>query len=91
MGNIKFGSKQINHPTPASINLWVRVFTVTAGIFILWMPSSGIVGQHAQDLINSLLGLILALINGLAPLFGVQVTGKVDAADVTAIETEAKP
>lgn len=88
MATMKFGTSQLKNPTPSTVNLWVRVFTVTAGIFLLWMPPSGIVGQHMQDVINSLLGLMLALVNGLAPLFGVPISGKVPAEDVTAIDVK---
>lgn len=90
MADIKFGAAQVRNPTPSGINLWVRVFTVTAGIFLLWMPSSGLFNQHVQDVVNSLLGLLLALANGLAPLFGIQLGGNtVNVKDVSAVDESA--
>jgi hypothetical protein len=89
MGKIKFGVNQLNNATPSKVNLYVRAFTVAAGIFLGWMATSTLIGSHSKDVINGWLGLALMLANGLAPLFGVQLTGKVDAEDVTAIDTEA--
>lgn len=86
MANILFGVKQISKPTPANINRWVRVFTVTAAIFLAWMSTSNIVGPHSKDIINQVLGLALGLTNGLAPLFGVQLSGSVPAEDVKSVE-----
>jgi len=90
MADIKFGAAQVKNPTPSGVNLWVRVFTVSAGIFLLWMPSSGFINQHWQDILNSLLGLLLALANGLAPLFGIQLqSNTVSSKDVTAVDETA--
>lgn len=89
MATIKFGAKQIANPTPASVNVWVRVFTIVAGIFMGWMQTNDIIPAHAQGVISAILGLFLAIINGVAPLFGVPITGKVDAEDVAAISLPA--
>lgn len=88
MADVKFGTAQISKPTPANINLAVRIFTVTASIFMAWMATANIVGPHTKDILNQILGLLLGLANGLAPLFGVQVTGNIPAKDVTAVETK---
>lgn len=91
---MKFGTSQISNPTPSKINLWVRVFTVAAGIFMLWLPTAAFIGPHSQAYMNSILGLFVALSNGLAPLFGIEVSDnqKVPAKDVIAMEdnTETK-
>ena len=87
MPEISFGLNQISNPTPSKINLWVRVFTVSAAIFLAWMSTASVIGEHSKDIINQVLGLLLGLTNGLAPLFGVEVQGKVAARDVSAIDT----
>lgn len=86
---MKFGRDQIKHPTPASINFWVRVGTVSAGVLLTAMESfpyhtvSGLV----ESTIKWFLGLGIALGNGLAPLFGAEVESKtVPIEDVTAME-----
>ena len=88
MSDIKFGTKQINNPTPAGINLIVRIFTIVAGVFLGWMQTSPIIGIHYQAGISSILGLLLAIVNGIAPLFGVNTTQTViPKEDVAAMAT----
>lgn len=72
---MKFGRKQIGNPTPASINFWVRVWTVAGGVLLTGMESfpfhtvSGVI----ESTIKWFLGLTIALGNALAPLFGAEV------------------
>lgn len=90
MAEIKFGARQISKPTPANINLYVRIFTVTASAFIGWMQTSNLIGPHSQNAISSILGLCITLANLIAPLFGVEIQSSVVPADkVTAIETKS--
>lgn len=90
MAEVKFGTKQMSNPTPAGINLWVRVFTIVGGIFIGWMQTTNLIGPLTQGAISSILGLLLAIANGLAPLFGVDLGSAktVPVDQVTAVETE---
>lgn len=90
MADVKFGTAQISNPTPSRINLWVRVFTVTVAIFMGWMATASVMGPQTKDLLTQVLGLALALSNGLAPLFGVEVSGRVPADQVTAVDTIKK-
>jgi len=90
-----FGISQISNPTPSKINLWVRVYTVVAGIFLGWMTTTNLIGPHTQNTISSITGLTLALCNGIAPLFGIELSdngnSKVPVKDVTAMEEPVKP
>lgn len=88
MADIKFGPDQIKKPTPSQLNAWVRGFTVIGGIFMAWMATASIMGPHTKDIVNQVLGLLMGIANGVAPLFGVQVSGTVSAKDVTAIDTK---
>jgi hypothetical protein len=89
MAEVKFGTGQVNNPTPAGINLWVRIFTIVGGIFIGWMQTTNLIGPMTQGAISSILGLLLAIVNGLAPLFGVDISSKtVPTEKVTAIDTK---
>ena len=74
MANVTFGVPSINKPTPAGINKWVRVATVVIGIFLGWMNTNNLIPETSQDVINSLGGLVLAIINGVAPLFGIDIS-----------------
>lgn len=88
MASVKFGRKQINNPTPASLNFWVRVITVVVTTVIGWLTTtSDIFSPETLKIIIGVLSLILALCNGLAPLFGVQVEKEeIPVKDVTAVE-----
>ncbi len=87
-----FGIKQIRKPTPTSINRAVRIVTVIISVFISWMNTSTLIGKHSQDIINSISALIVGLINGLSPLFGVEVqpNEKVSVNDVSAMDAPSK-
>ena len=91
---IKFGTSQVGNPTPSKVNLWVRVFTVAAAIFMAWMATASVIGPNSKDVINQILGLLLGLTNGLAPLFGIELSGngrsKVEVENVTAMEEPKK-
>jgi hypothetical protein len=89
MAEIKFGTSQINNPTPSRINLIVRIFNVISGVFMGWMMTTpnGMIGTKTQAYISSILGLAIALVNGLAPLFGIELDRKTVPADqVTAMD-----
>lgn len=84
-----FGLTQISNPTPSIINLWARVITVVCGVFLAWMSTNDIVTPYWNHLLSGILGLVLALTNGLAPLFGVQISqSNVPTENVTAIDTD---
>lgn len=91
---IKFGVSQASNPTPSRINIWVRVFTVAAATFMAWMATANVIGPNTKDVINQILGLLLGLANGLAPLFGIELTSgeskKVSIEDVSAMEEPKK-
>jgi len=89
MGEVKFGTKQLSNPTPSKVNLWVRVFTVAGATFMAWMATASVMGPNTKDVVNQILGLLLGLANGLAPLFGVEINGQsVPAEDVTAVDID---
>ena len=83
-----FGFDQIKNPTPAIVNRRVRVATVVISVSLAWISTFSLMGPHKKEVISSILGLVLALINGLAPLYGVDVESKsVPTQDVASIET----
>lgn len=88
---IKFGVSQAKNPTPSKINLWVRVYTVTAGIFLGWMPTTNLIGTHTAGNISGIVGLSLLLANGIAPLFGIELSGRVDKVAVEDVSSMDEP
>lgn len=93
MANIRFGANQISNPTPSRINLIVRIFNVVAGVFMGWMMTTpnGMIGLKTQGYISSILGLAIALVNGIAPLFGIELDRKTVPADQVTAMDEKKP
>lgn len=86
-----FGLSQRNKPTPERINVIAKVLTATIGIFIGWTGTNDILPPRLENVLTSILGLVLLLIPVLIPLFGVDVpTATVPTKDVTSIETDPK-
>lgn len=89
MADVKFGTSQVNNPTPSGINLWVRVFTVVSGAFITWMAMTNLMGPNTKVEVAGVIGTITTIINGLAPFFGVDIQSRSVPTDkVTAIDTK---
>ncbi len=93
MGQVKFGFSHLSKPTPAGITRTVRIVTVVLGIFLAWMNTDTLIPEHYQHAINSLGGLVLGIINGVAPLFSIDIssTTAVPAGQVTSMETPKTP
>lgn len=87
MAQVRFSSAQLGNPTPAGLNRWVRIFTVVVAALIAWMPTNNVVPHGVQDILTPILALLMTIANGIAPFFGIEVSGKtVPAGDVTAME-----
>ncbi len=89
MADVKFGIAQFSAPTPAGISKTVKVLSITIGVFILWMNSDqGLIGDETARVLNSLGGLVTALINALAPFFGIDIapTASVPAKNVDVMD-----
>lgn len=92
MANVTFGTSSINKPTPSGLNTGVRAATIVIGIFLAWMNTNNLIPEATQNVLNSIGGLILALINGLAPLFGINVSedAKVPVSEVKSMDNPEK-
>ena len=88
MAQVKFNTAQLNNPTPAGLNRWVRVFTVIFAAVMAWMPTNNIIPNNVQNVITPIMGLLVTIANGIAPFFGIEISGNsVPAEDVTSMET----
>lgn len=84
---IKFNAKQLKNPTPSNISNIVAVSSVILGIVIGWLGTQNFIGVHTSTMLQSIGGLILAILNGVKPFFGVQPTGDVvPTENVTAMD-----
>lgn len=89
MSKIKFGRRQVQNPTPAAINWWVRLIGGLAGVFGAWLLTVDFIGPKSKNIMNGIVLLVVGIANWLAPFFGTKPKTKyVRAKDVTALETE---
>ena len=91
MATIKFGAKQFNNPTPANVSNAVSIITVVASILLTWIGTASFIPAGISSTLQSILGLVIALSNGIKPFFGVQTEKEnVPIEQVTAMEAEPK-
>lgn len=87
---IKFNAQQLKNPTPATVSNIVAVSSVILGVFIGWLGTQNIIMPHWTAILSSISGLLLAILNGLKPFFGVQPTqDSVPIEKVTAMDDTA--
>lgn len=87
-----FGLGQRKNPTPDKVNVMAGVITGAIGIFIGWTGTNDIIPPKTENIVTSILGLMLLLIPVLKPLWGVpNVPSSMPSDKVTAIDTDTKP
>jgi len=87
MAQVNFGMSQLKNPTPARIGRIVTVTSVVLGVFIGWSSTTNLIPHPADDYVNGILGLFMALTNALKPLFGIEIPSNVVATkDVTEVD-----
>lgn len=72
MKTTRFGRSQLKNPTPAGLSSVIAVFTVIAGIIITWLGTIDFIKESIVTIIVSVLGLLVAIGNGVKPFFGVE-------------------
>ncbi len=87
-----FGRKQLKNPTPANISSIIAVFTVIASVVLSWVGTANFIPSKPSMMIQSILGLLIAVANGLKPFFGVETRQQSVPTDkVTEMEEPKKP
>jgi hypothetical protein len=69
---IKFNGAQLKNPTPTSLSNFIQVFTVIGGIIIGWVGTANFIPLETAGMIQSILGLLVGIANGIKPFFGVE-------------------
>lgn len=88
---IQFGTKQLKNPTPSSVGNVIQVFTVVAACVLAWIGTANFIPANLSSVIQSILGLLIGISNGLKPFFGVQTNdNKVDIENVSAMDDTKK-
>lgn len=91
MADVKFGRKQLGNPTPSGVafklNIAIAICTATSG----WISSVAFIPPKPSTITSSLLSLVVLILMGVKPYFGVENTGKeVPIEDVAQMEVEHK-
>lgn len=87
MAQVRFNLSQVNNPTPSNVGRTVTIISIVLGVFVGWSASTNIIPHPADDIVNGIAGLLLAVANAIKPFFGVEVNGStVPKKDVTEIE-----
>lgn len=88
---VNFGRNQLRNPTPAGLSGWVKASTVIIGILIGWIGTAPFIPANTSTNIQSILGLLLAIGNGILPFFGVETTqSKIPVEEVSEMENTDK-
>lgn len=74
MAQVKFGASQLKNPTPSRWGNAVKVFTVLASTLLAWVGTADFIPLKTSGVVQSILGLLIAISNGLLPFLGVETT-----------------
>lgn len=69
---IKFNAAQLKNPTPTKLSNCIQVFTVIGGIIIGWVGTANFIPAQTAGVVQSILGLLVGIANGIKPFFGVE-------------------
>lgn len=69
---ILFGAKQLKNPTPSRVGNFIQVFTVIAACVLAWIGTAAFIPANTSTVIQSILGLLIGITNGVKPFFGVK-------------------
>ncbi len=84
---VLFGTKQLKNPTPSKVGNVIQVFTVLAACILAWIGTASFIPANTSSILQSILGLLIGIANGLKPFFGVQPTDeKIDVENVTQMD-----
>ena len=90
MGKIRFGKSQLTNPTPTRVGAIIDVTSAIAGVLVssLTAAPADVIDAHTATVWVFFLGMYVGIAQVLKPFFGVKpLSGKVDAGDVTEMET----
>ena len=89
MSDVKFGKKQYSNPTPTTVNNIVQVFTVIAAALLAWIGTASFIPANVSTVLQSILGLLITIANGLKPFFGVETNEKkIDIEEVSSMDAK---
>jgi len=88
---MQFGRKQLKNPTPSIVGNVIQVFTVIAACVLAWIGTASFIPAAPSSVIQSILGLLIGIANGIKPFFGVKTDDKkVNIENVTSMDEPKK-
>lgn len=72
MAQVKFGTSQLKNPTPSKWSVGIQIFTVVAAAVLAWLGTASFIHPGTASIIQSVLGLLITIANGLKPFLGVE-------------------
>lgn len=88
---ILFGAKQLKNPTPSRVGNFIQVFTVIAACVLAWIGTASFIPANTSSVMQSILGLLIGIANGIKPFFGVKTEEtQVDIEDVGEMQEPKK-
>lgn len=88
---VLFGTKQLKNPTPSKVGNIIQVFTVIASLILAWVGTASFIPAYESSIIQSILGLLVGISNGVKPFFGVKPIGEsVDVENVSQMDEPKK-
>ena len=76
MADVRFGRSQLKNPTPSKLAAGIQVFTVVAAIVLSWIGTANFIPANTSSILQSILGLLIGIANGIKPFFGVETSQK---------------
>ena len=71
---VLFGVKQFSRPTPTSWSNSIQIFTVIAAVILAWIGTANFIPAKESSIMQSILGLLIGIANGLKPFLGVSTS-----------------
>jgi hypothetical protein len=76
MSQVKFGASQLKNPTPTKWSNGIQVFTVIGAVILAWVGTATFIPLETASIIQSILGLLIGICNGLKPFLGIETSQK---------------
>lgn len=85
--SIKFGSKQLQNPTPANVARRLDIFCAISGVLIGYLTTASYIPNNISNIIAGILGMLIGVAQSLKPFYGVETTRQtVDIDNVVEME-----
>jgi len=71
MPQVKFGKAMLHQPTPSRHSNVIDLTSAISGVLVTWLTTATYIPNHISNIISSILGLIILLVQASKPFIGV--------------------